>query len=139
MSIKEEEQKKQQLKAAIKGLPDEVVRDALVLSLTGGAASSGNAEQKNLETEGFKDIFELLVYLKRTYSFPELEYLVIEGGKMFFKDGDRRILMAEKKIGMPVPPQRPVAGIGGGEIKTETENHPSAGDSERFSRLELDD
>lgn len=138
MNIIEEENRKEQLRAAVAGLPEAVVRDALVLSLSGVSSNADNAEQKNLETEGFKDIFELITYLKRTYTFPELDCFLIEGGKLLFRDGDRRIVISEKKYQAPVPPPRPVAGVTG-EGRNADSNKHTGSETERFSRLEFDD
>lgn len=140
MSICEEDARMEQIKGAMAGLPDEVIRDALVLSLTETAVHGVTAEEKNLETEKFHDIFELVTYLKRTYQFPELDLFLMEGGRLLFKDGDRRIVISEKPTEKRSVPERPFVG-NNPSIKrnTEIDRLSSGNGRERFSRLELDD
>ncbi|MBN2735386.1 MAG: hypothetical protein JXR70_00290 [Spirochaetales bacterium] len=139
MNIMDEEEKKEQIRAAVSKLPDEVVRDALVLSLLGQSAQSVTAEERNLETEGFQNIFDLVTYLKRTYTFPELNHLVIEGGKLFFKDGDRRIMIGEQSYDNPNQAITPASKPQVTRHEAGKNYQPSKNESERFSRIEFDD
>ena len=139
MMNRDEEKNKEELRSAVNNLPEEVVRDALVLSLLGSSTPSTSAEEKNLETEGFNDIFELVAYIKSTYSFPELDRLVLEGGKLLFKDGDRRIVISERNYQPSNEIQQSSASRSKKDSSSESITPSAANKSERFSRLEMDE
>ncbi|WP_020614500.1 hypothetical protein [Sediminispirochaeta bajacaliforniensis] len=143
-------EREKEIRGAVERLPEAVAKDALAMALArGGENTAASVDQRAMEHERFTDIFELVAYLKRTYRFPELGRLLLEGGKLLFRDGDRRIVMAERRIGgeaarpTPSAPSAPAAGGSGG--KQGGGSAPPAGGGEggqqpeRFRRLELDE
>lgn len=132
------------LRGVLKNVPEDVVKDALAIVLSSHDVSGKNSvDMRTMESERIKDIFELFAYIKRSYSFPELDRFILEGGKLIFKDGDKRIVMAEKTVHQQysaTKENRKSEGIKSDTTINDESKKIEDGDGpERFRRLELDD
>ena len=138
----------ERLRNALKDIPEDVAKDALALSLMKQSNDpSGTVDMRSMESERIKDVFELFAHIKRTYTFAELDRFILEGGKLSFKDGDRRIVFAEKPVRPPSaeyrtnaqPRQDASTTIPQGNTEADRKDQGPSDGPERFRRLELDD
>jgi hypothetical protein len=121
-------EKEKNMRASLEGLDKDVLLDGLCL-LYQEFTEEARAVQDVMPTQTTVDpeipnFVSLILYLKSKYNFDELNDLTVEGGRVFFKRGGRRIELSREEAENIIPPP-----------PRESKDDEDA--SGRFGRLEL--
>ncbi len=128
----------EEIRTSLSEIPQETLADALALFLSGDDVETGSAAHNHPE---FQNFAQAVSYLKKNFSFEELDKFTTEADLVYVQTTDRKILLTNREA----PAARatssrdtPGAVHGEGPSRPE-ENHPESGNdgSNRFSRLEF--
>ena len=116
--------KAEELRSAVDTFSPEVLRDALVLLLSSDKENNKGIGTAELDRPVLANFAQALLYLKKHFSFPELELFSTEGDLVYVHADDRKILLTDRVAVQSEPKTRPA---------------PVITDSGRFSNLEFTD
>jgi len=119
------------LKDKLLALPPQVVCEGFELLYLNQSEGRDVIEVPVTECKapGFDDFVSLMKFMKKNYSFTELDDFFIEGGQVLFRRGGRRI-----EISLEPSDEVPEIQV---KIEKTKEKDDSQGAESRFSRLEL--
>lgn len=126
------------IRNTLSDIPQETLADALALFLSDDNTETGPATHTHPDFQNFS---QAISYLKKNYSFEELDKFTTEADLVYVHTSDRRILLTNRDA--PVirsTPPRELAGEEQGEAPSHSgENQPESGNdgNSRFSRLEF--
>jgi hypothetical protein len=134
-----------EIRAAVNGMAQETLADALTLFLAGdkkpGQAVAG------LDKPELSNFAQAVLYLKRNFDFPELDFFSTEADLVYVQAGERRVLLTDRMnsaagvLNYEANSQETafdneVSGVAARE-KSVPETQPSGQDGGRFSNLEI--
>lgn len=122
--------KAEEIRSAIDSIPQETLADALTLLLAEGKAPVQTAA--GTDRPELANFAQALIYMKKNYDFPELDYFSIEADLVYVEAGGRRVLLTERM-------SQPVEGISqpAARAKEESGNGKPVAEGGRFSNLEI--
>jgi hypothetical protein len=118
------------LTAELEKLSPEVLREGFNLLYReyknkGNAQAESQVSYRPSEPE-IPNFVSLIQYIKSKYNFEELRDLSVEGGRVFFRRGGRKIELSREQEEVLTPPPGP-----------SSEQEESTAETGRFSQLEL--
>jgi hypothetical protein len=134
--------KETEVRAALEDFPRETLADALSMLLAQDKAPAQAAA--GTDNPKLSNFAQAVLFLKKHYDFPELDYFSTEADLVYVRAGERRILLTERLTpGVPdwsnegstdETPSVPVSGPAGGANPSRDEAGQAGG---RFSNLEI--
>lgn len=128
----------EEIRNTLSDIPQETLADALAIFLSDDNTETGPATHTHPEFQNFSQVIS---YLKKNYSFEELDKFTTEADLVYVHTSDRRILLTNRDT--PVIRSTPPRELAG-EAQSETPSHPGENQPEsgndgnsRFSRLEF--
>jgi hypothetical protein len=138
--------KKEEIRAAINDIPQEILADALALFLD--RENIPNQSVTDMGKPELVNFAQAIQYLKKNYDFEELDYFTSEADLVYVHTGERRILLTDKMNRIPVSEmergnskqraaiREAFPGVSVKDGHPQEAPHPTA-DEGRFSNLEI--
>lgn len=86
--------KKEEIRAALGGISQEILADSLALLLSEGKAPEQPIAGMNKPE--WTNFAQAVLYLKKNYQFDELDYFTTEADLVYVNAGDRKILLTDR-------------------------------------------
>ena len=127
----------QEIRAALNAVSQETLADALALFFAEGRTPREAAA--GAEKPAWTDFAQAVVYLKKNYDFPELDFFTVEAGLAYVRIGGRRVLLTDRLNMPPGMPEHNTAYQGREAAFDPPGREPDASepDGGRFSNLEI--